>query len=542
MPQHSLAGDLQEVVHRMCEDIATPRSLTVSLLVKHREWDQLASLRVDSRHYSCPDRYYRDAAATEFLRKLEDLPTTFDRSAKAMKNFWECESICYRANERLSPFIYGAEGVDDEGVSRFLRGARKWVTACLGSAPDVVEGRFGPGATYGDKGQFTTVPDKMSSRPTLTTAAMPWLFQWSGTAWATACVSGGRDPCFVRGNRFTTVPKDCEKDRGIAIEPSLNLFYQLGMGRVMKRRLRSFGIDLKEAQLIHRQVACEASIDGRFATVDLSNASDTVSRNLVKLLLPHRWFEILDSLRSPTTEVEGKTVRLEKFSSMGNGFTFELETCLFLGVCCSVMEMNGIVPLPGVNVHVYGDDIIVPTQVVEGVLAALRFVGLSPNVQKTFVDGPFRESCGGDYFNGVDVRPLYLKETPCDPNEWIALANGLYRLGRPDHSGRFTRMFIHRARLRVLDAIPSRIRSCRGPQGLGDLVIHDNEERGTVRWRSGIRYWQVYRPAKWRRVSWAHFRPDVTLASALLGVGDGRLGVTPRDSVTGYKIGWVPLS
>ena len=542
MPSLPLGGELREVVLRMCEDVGSLQALKVSILLRFEEWDQLAELRCVPGHYSCASAYYRDVAVTDFLRKLEDLPTSFDRAAKARENFWRSERMCFRTNELLSPFLFGAQGAGGEVAERLISTARKKISDILGPAPSLVEGRFGPGATYADRGQLTTVPDKMSSRPTLTPDAIPWLFPWTGTLWAKACAVRDKSPEVVRGNRFTTVPKDCTKHRGIAVEPSINLFYQLGLGRVMKRRLHSAGIDLKNAQEIHKRVACEASIRGHFATIDLSNASDTVARNLVKLLVPHRWYEQLDSLRSPTTLIDGKTLWLEKFSSMGNGFTFELETCLFLGICCAVMEQLGHEPLPGVNVFVFGDDIIVPTECARGVIAALRFLGFEENANKTFLDGPFRESCGGDYFDGVDVRPFYLKESPREPNEWIALANGLYRLGRPDHNGHFYHKFPHRARLRVLDAIPSRIRSCRGPQGLGDLVIHDNEGRGTARWRSGIRYWKVWRPARYRRVSWAHFVPDVTLASAVYGVGDGRLGVTPRDAVLGYKVGWVPLS
>jgi hypothetical protein len=56
-------------------------------------------------------------------------------------------------------------------------------------------------------------------------------------------------------------------------------------------------------------------------------------------------------------------------------------------------------------------------------------------------------------------------------------------------------------------------------------------------------------------IGWNHWRPDVVLASALYGVGDGmsehvrsseyrsgRYGVTPRDAVTGYGVGWVSCS
>jgi hypothetical protein len=186
-------------------------------------------------------------------------------------------------------------------VHSFFERARKNIASILGPCPDLVSGRFGPGATFGDRGQMTTVPDKMSNEPTFTTDAWPFLVPWSGTMWASACVDIGKVPRSVPGNRFMTVPKDATKFRGIAVEPSINVFYQLAYGKVIRGRLSRRGVDLDEGQDIHRRLACDASRRGHLATLDLRNASDTISRNLVKLLLPHTWYSVLDSLRSKKT-------------------------------------------------------------------------------------------------------------------------------------------------------------------------------------------------------------------------------------------------
>lgn len=552
----SLSREVYDVTQALCEGLATPISLSVAILMRYEEWDQLAMKRVDPRHYVTADSYWRDAAATGFLRKVDDLPTSFDRKEKAIRGFHECEAQCYRTNERLSPFIYGAYALGEEAIHDFIVVARKNIRSIIGPAPTNVDGRFGPGSTYGDRGKLVTVPDKMSSCPTLTASAFGFLFPWVSTAWAKACAEYGRAPTFVSGNRFTTVPKDSTKLRGIAIEPSINLFYQLGFGRVLRKRLKHSGIDLKNGQDIHRQVACEASIRGHMSTLDLSNASDTVSRNLVKLLLPSSWYECLNSLRSPTTQVDGKTFRLEKFSSMGNGFTFELETLVFLGIASAALECSGIQVKYGENLLVYGDDIIVPTECSSVVISALRFFGLTINKEKSFVDGPFRESCGGDYFQGTDVRPFFLKELPFEPQHYIALANGLRHMGLADpiNDARFSS--VRRSWFRVLDVIPGAIRRLRGPKDLGDIVIHDDEEHWQTRQRSCIRYIRCYRPARFTRVGWEHFKPSVVLASALYGVGSDSErdhytrerevvdsgGVIPRGGVLGYKVGWVPRS
>lgn len=552
--EHVIPSYLGNALLRICEKTSTPRSLTVAILLRYREWDQLVMLDCDPVNYRDADHYYGDVVVTDFLRKAENLPTSFDRTKVAEDNFWKSERGCYSTNERLSPYVFGSlEDPREERILAFFGRVRQKATQILGaSPPDELMGRFGPGATFGDKGQYCTVPDKMSSDPTLTSDALPFLFQWSGTAWASACASSGKGPVFIRGNRFTTVPKDCRKNRGIAVEPSINVFYQLALGRSIRGRLRAQGLDLDYAQDVHRQVARESSITGRLCTLDLSNASDTVSTNLVKLVLPPRWFEILADLRSPYTLVRGRWVKLEKFSSMGNGYTFELETLIFLCVIATVMDDLGHKPIIHDNLFVFGDDLIFPTELAHEVKCALRYCGLTVNETKSFVSGPFRESCGGDFFNGVDVRPFHLKEIPSEPQQIIALANGVRRLGRKNPGSAPLDPRFHSAWFSILDALPSALRRLRGPEDLGDLVIHDDESRWQTRWRHSIRYIGVYRPARFRKVPWQVFKPDVILACAVYGLGHGgRLkeksevddgGVIPRDAVSGYKIGWTPRS
>lgn len=543
---HALQDDLSRVALSLLEGLATPRSLMVAILLRNCEWDQLADLSVAPSDYLSSEAYWRDAQAISFLRKFQGLPTTIDRRANALSNFWASERSCYRTNERLSPYLDGwacpaADGV----VALLINTARKKIASILGPYSDsrlTALARFGPGSTFGDRGRLTTIADKMSSTPTLTPGALPFMFPWAGTAWATACATSGRRAEFVRGNRFLTVPKDAKKDRGIAVEPSINVFYQLGLGQMVRERLKRSGLDLQTAQDIHRQVACEASIRGHLATIDLSNASDTVSRVLVELLIPPKWFEAFDSLRSTHTLVDNKWVRLEKFSSMGNGYTFELETLIFLGVSAAVIELEGGTPIIWDNLFVYGDDIIVPTEHFKGVISALRLLGFEPNVKKTFGEGPFRESCGGDFFNGTDVRPYFLKEDPNEPQLVIAMANGIRRVAFSNSHPLDRWHLVVRSWWRILDTLPRSIASCRGPSDLGDVVIHDVPETWSTRWRHCIRYIRAYKAVPKGFVPWNHFKPDVVLATAVYGAGDGARGILPRNPVTGHVIGWVPYS
>lgn len=546
MKKTFLPHDVVETVLRLCEDLATPRCLTVAILVRYREWDQLASLSVDPLLYSSADHLKSDLAASSFLRKCVDLPTTVDRKAAAVRGFFDCEKECCLSNVRLEPLIYGMQSHPDDGrLYELIALAKKFLSRLLGRAPTVVSGRFGPGSTYGDSGEFATVPHKMSSSPTFTTQAIPCLFPWIQSKWAKALMEDNPDwtfPDSCRGNRFTTVPKDCTKDRGIAIEPSINLFYQLGYGRLLKRRLRRAGLNLAKGQDIHRQVVCEASIRRHLCTLDLSNASDTICKNLVKLLLPPDWFDVLDSLRSHYTLVEGQWYRLEKFSSMGNGFTFELETCIFLALVHATLEANGHKPIVSHDVFVFGDDIIVPNEFAQEVMAVLRFFGLTINKKKSFFSGDFRESCGGDFFRGVNVRPYFMKELPYEPQHYISVANGIRSMAIYCHAADYFDDRYRRAWFTVLDCIPSNVRRCRGPEELGDLVIHDHQTRWSIRKRNCITYVSVYRPHRFKKVKWDRFSGGVVLASALYGVGGDSEGIIPRGDPLSFKVGWTPLS
>lgn len=525
---YSLPTAVERSLLRYFGELATPRSHLAIQLIRERRWDDLASLKVDPLQYTNANEYWLDASVSALLRKTQDLPTSFDRKAVAVENFWLGERDCSRTNRRLYPYVQDIlsgsltpEDPVDGRLADYLLRARKIVSDILGPVPNLVKGRFGPGSTYGDKGMLTTIPDKMSSRPTLTSSAWPFLFQWSGTLWASACAvkSDYRRPEFVRGNRFTTVPKDCTKDRGIAVEPSINIFYQLGYGSVIRDRLLSAGIDLRNGQDLHRRVACEASKTGDFATLDLKNASDSVARRLVELLLPKRWFEVLNDLRSPTTLIGNQVVLLEKFSSMGNGFTFELETLVFLAIVLALNPAHKA----GKNVFVYGDDIIVPTRSSRDVIAALSFFGMTVNKEKSFTYGMFRESCGGDYFNGEDVRPHYIKETPNEPQQLISLCNGIRRLGLNNPAVSYRHRALRRLWLGVRDSLPTAIRNCVGPESLGDIVLHVDESlwRTKVRWRhSGIGYLKCYRPARFSRIGLEYFTSEVVLATATYKITD----------------------
>lgn len=230
----------------------------------------------------------------------------------------------------------------------------------------------------------------------------------------------------VSGNRIFTVPKKTEIDRCCAKEPDLNLALQRSCGLYIKERLLSQGIDLSD-QTRNQRLALRGSRYDELATIDLSSASDSISTEIVKLLLPPTWFHVLDDLRSHSGMLpNGNTLEWSKFSSMGNGFTFELESLLFYCLTKAVLkyERGCGVSCPS-TISIYGDDIICPTVIASSVISVLDGCGFSTNEDKTFTHGPFRESCGKHYFDGIDVTPIYIKDAIDSYSRVIWLCNRL---------------------------------------------------------------------------------------------------------------------
>lgn len=218
----------------------------------------------------------------------------------------------------------------------------------------------------------------------------------------------------VPGNRIDFVPKNAKTDRSIAIEPAMNLYLQLGVDGFLRRRLKRYGVDL-DCQEKNKELARVGSRDWQdenpFVTLDLKAASDTISLEVCRLLLPPQWFAYLMKLRSPVGVCDDETIVYEKISSMGNGYTFALESLLFFAIIYGVYRAtHGTFDRN--EVAVFGDDLIVRADIQKPVVTMLNRCGFSVNPEKSFIQGPFRESCGADWYRGIPVRPVFLDECP----------------------------------------------------------------------------------------------------------------------------------
>jgi len=422
-----LDGHIEFIIQDFLEGLNTPRALTVWLLYVNGEHEQLVSLPLpDQETYSYSDPFFRDYQATVLLRKSTFLETGIDTKARALSKLQEAESHCKQSNERFRTSDLGL----NQALNPLIYRVKRKISSVLGpfDLDEFFSGAgWGPGATFSLPRKRATPVDKMlEHRITVTSDCYQIARSLIGRDihWAQARGIPADGPCsllasefqIVKGNRVVTVPKDARSDRPIAIEPTANLFFQKGIGKMIRNRLRRVGVDLND-QSKNAELSRVGSIDGSVSTIDLSSASDTVCRELVRRVLPDDWAVWCERLRSKYSTIDGTTfVMNEKFSSMGNGFTFELESLIFWALA-SLFDPKA---------SVYGDDIVVSTDVYPDVICALIEFGFLVNYEKSFSTGRFRESCGSHYFGGFNVKPIYIKDHPCNSVvDYIGFANSL---------------------------------------------------------------------------------------------------------------------
>lgn len=229
----------------------------------------------------------------------------------------------------------------------------------------------------------------------------------------------------VRSLRMTFVPKSFKSVRSITPNTVLGALHSDGIGKMITRRLKSHGLDISSLQERHRDLARAGSVSGKLTTCDQSSASDNITFRLLELLLPSRWLSELSCGRLDSiTLPDESTCTLQSFCTMGIGFTFPLQTLVFYALARGIdYQFNNGSGL----VSCYGDDLILETTAYPFFRRLAVHLGLQINESKSFSSGEFRESCGGDYYRGVDVRPFQPK---CAENDCLgrrAFESLLYR-------------------------------------------------------------------------------------------------------------------
>jgi hypothetical protein len=260
--------------------------------------------------------------------------------------------------------------------------------------------------------------------------------------------------------RVISVPKTLRTPRIIAIEPTCMQYMQQALlgpivelleSKVVPGNTRpnlAFNFLGFTDQKPNRDLARQGSHEGDLATLDLSEASDRVHILHVEAMLrrfPAVWqgFSATRSTKARVPTLGVDLYSLRKFASMGSALCFPVEAMVFLtSIFLGIEEKLGtpltrrIVKSYAGKVRVYGDDIIVPVDCVYPVIDTLTRLGFKVNTNKSYWNGKFRESCGGDYYDAHDVTPVrFRRRFPLnrrDVSEVISLVafrNLLYERG-----------------------------------------------------------------------------------------------------------------
>lgn len=387
----------------------------------------------------------KDRMEKEFLKKFVDpLDKDESRSLDALLKFLEMGIHIRESDERLTLPLEGRPCRTDTSISRVLKRAKSLIKFVLGSFETELwfqACKHGPGSSIGVSFSDTSLEAKFSLPMSATKKAIPLLDEY--LLYDVQLVEAvkafhGNSPIGewydeVMGSRATTVPKTASIDRMIAVEPTGNMFLQQGLMSYMYDKLKEVGLDVVSLPSLHVKRARLASITSNEATIDWSCASDTVSYKLLGYLLPPDWFDVCDKVRSPSIFIHDGWIDCPMFATMGNAVTFPLETLVLWAIGhATLLESQGTYSsFPEweslLKVSVFGDDCIVPSTIARQFIENCRAVGFVVNEKKTFINGSFRESCGGDFLHGQDVRPFNLKApTSCRAS---ALEPWLYVIG-----------------------------------------------------------------------------------------------------------------
>ncbi len=421
------------VVTAVCDRLDSRLARTVKSYLEVGDDKSLMDCTIDPEDYEDANSFAGDYLVSSFLTKWEGLKTGINTREAAITGWSLSELECKRTNARLRRTLQGS-GKPHALALNLIFEVQRQIERVLGPCPPddiLARSRWSGGATF-DSRRGAPFTEKMASNPSVSRAAKSRFNALIAEDyhWQSAFIDADGPVCLleiptltVEGSRYLTVPKNAKTDRSINAEPKGNAFMQQSIGAFIRMRLKRFGVDLDD-QSVNQTLASSAWFLDH-ATLDLRRASDSISSELIFSILPIEWALLLDDLRSKSTRRDGKWEKLHKFSSMGNAYTFELESLVFWAILKAVSPKENHRYL-----GVYGDDLIVPVEDVGVVKLALKFFGFALNDQKSFWSGPFRESCGKHYFYASDVTPIFQKKiVGRQLNEVIRLANRLSRWG-----------------------------------------------------------------------------------------------------------------
>lgn len=426
--------------------------------------------RVASELFRCLLRDFRRTEGHNFARGAEEAlnvgvkefreyqwPTLGELSLNRFKAWWQLQNFLKRY--RFSHDLYSDEELAKKTYDKYisfqiarsvykphtmrlsavLRMARSIARGILGHVDSDVFNhgcKIGKRATLGNPRSKAYIDCKLGDPKALTcpSALRNWLF-------SDQCVNdplfGGiiKDVFKRRGSvgtgpnlsadslNLVLVPKSWKTHRPITPLSNVGLFYSYGIGACVSERLREHGLDIRYLQKRHQSLARRFSSSRSHVTADLSSASDSLRSSILNAVLPREWYNVIKPTFIHHVLIDGVDHYTESVLPMGNGATFPVETLVFY---CLIRAVGRLAEVNG-TYSVYGDDLIYPTRIHSYVCGIFHDLGIGVNSEKTFVRSHFRESCGGDYYHGFDVRPAMLAERPSHHLSRLCYCQFLYK-------------------------------------------------------------------------------------------------------------------
>lgn len=366
-----------------------------------------------------------------------------DQKSATYKQWWADEHQCLRTNQKIRAYRsrYNA-GVKPLPWGYEIARLSKFISYVIGDEPDTLavlqRSKYGPGASVEVRGDATHYANKLlswdctSGAVDLAVAALTL----DKAAWEVI----GFDPReatnpdaifgfqreakkmildgVVNHDALMFIFKNAKALRSIGAQPTLSGMIQLGVDSVVKELLKNrVNIDLEDQEL-NRKLAWAGSKDWRqpnsWCTLDKSSASNLVAKMLPGMIFPRKWSSLLWSIRSPQylapDDMGGGMHTYEMYAGMGNGTTFAVESLIFAAIAYAVSDLEEPADCLKTRIFsVFGDDMILRREHVDNYIRLAEFLGFRINMEKSFFEGPFRESCGADYWDGINIRPAYVK-------------------------------------------------------------------------------------------------------------------------------------
>lgn len=207
--------------------------------------------------------------------------------------------------------------------------------------------------------------------------------------------------------------------------------------------LYKFGV-IDTAHQDRNQLAARiGSITNMLATMDYTQASDSISCKLLRILLPEDHYDLIMEIRANKIQLDNTTINSNLAFTMGFAVTFIMESVIFTAAARAAVILSwGFAPEKDrkffkridralASCFSYGDDVIIPSFAADALRLVSDHLGFKLNTDKSYWDSPYRESCGCEFYNGIDISTHYFPRGTSTTRlaELIGLQHKLYPYG-----------------------------------------------------------------------------------------------------------------